>query len=187
MFRFNGPHYWISSPGLKVSKTFRNIHVSVIQWFFVLKCPSHEEIRKNVGTFQTSNLMSIAPLKVFEWTQWCDIRTVYSQCCCIWPTWNKAKKLFWFSEPCLSLCEPLKHWELILLITKFANHAQQEPPIFTTSSMWLNIGPNYYIRSQLTKSRKRAIICHYYSHWINDWKFTKVTKINRQLIRPSRK
>ena len=36
--------------------------------------------------------------------------------------------------------------------------------------MWLNIKPNYYIRSQLTKSRKRA-----------------VTKINRQLIRPSRK
>ena len=51
----------------------------------------------------------------------------------------------------------------------------------------MNIRLNYYIRSQLTKSRKRAIICYYYSHRINDWKFTKVTKINRQLIRPSRK
>ena len=26
---------------------------------------------------------------------------------------------------------------------------------------------------------------HFSSHWINDWKFTKVTKVNRQLIRPS--
>ena len=26
---------------------------------------------------------------------------------------------------------------------------------------------------------------HFSNHWINDWKFTKVTKVNRQLIRPS--
>ena len=40
-------------------------------------------------------------------------------------------------------------------------------------------------KEPIDKIKKKAIICHYYSHWINDWKFTKVTKVNRQLIRPS--
>lgn len=37
---------------------------SLIQW--LLKCLTHKEIWRNDGTFQTTILISIAPLKVFE-------------------------------------------------------------------------------------------------------------------------